>query len=340
MRRRLIKQGHDTLTITLPKEWVAQQSLKKGDEISILNQNGNLILGSDKKSDSVKKIEIDVTNLSTTLIWRYFMAAYRTGYDEIKFTFNNPKKPYEVSLSSTRILEKKTDKIKKPIKLSIIEILQDIAHRFVGTEIIEQKGNYCIIKDVSETTEKEFENSIRRIFTLLIGMAEDNLLLLEKKDDRLRSNIDVSDINIDRFTDYCLRILNKNKHNKENSHYASLYSIIILLEFLGDEYRKMALHETRIHRKNKYLIEFSKRTKEILELFYNFFYKFGDKKAIDIHNKERKLHYDMDKAFSKLEKEELHILFHLKKIKRIIIDLIMFRIEQEVTYKYLDPSFK
>lgn len=333
MRRRLIRQGHDTLTVTLPKDWVSKHNLSRGDELEILEQNGNLILSSDKRVDTIKKITIDVTNLTNPMIWRYFMAAYRTGYDEIKFTFNDPKKTYEIVLSSTRFLETKNEYLKKPIKLTIIEILQDMTHRFIGTEIIEQKDDYCIIKDVSEPTEKEFENSIRRIFTLITGMAEDNILLLEKKDERIRSNIDVSDINIDRFTDYCLRILNKHRHKRDYLETAGLYSTILLLEFIGDEYRKMALHSQKLHRKNKSVIDLSKKTNELLELYYNFFYKFEDKKAIEIHEKERKLHIELSKSFSYLEKEEIEIVFHLKRIKRFLIDLILLRVEQEVSKK-------
>ncbi|MEM4702903.1 MAG: hypothetical protein QXP53_00210 [Candidatus Pacearchaeota archaeon] len=331
MRRRLIKQGHDTLTITLPKSWITRQKLNKGDEIIITESGGNLILTSDNKTDGVKRIVIDVTNLTNPLIWKYFMAVYRAGYDEIKFVFPHSKKLYEVTLSSTRILEKKTNQIGSPIKLSIIEILQDMAHRFIGMEIIEQKETYCVVRDVSEPSEKEFENSIRRIFTLLLGMAEDNIELLKKRDDKMRSNIDVSDINIDRFTDYCLRILNKNYYKKAGSDTTSFYSIILLLEFIGDEYRKIAFHGSSLKKTNKLLIELSKKTLELLELFYDFFYKFDDKKAIQIHQKERKLHDELSRADLKLTKEEQEVNFHLKKIKRFIIDLILLRIEQEVS---------
>jgi phosphate uptake regulator len=328
MKRKLIKQGHDTLTVTLPKEWISKQNLNKGSEIAIDEYDGKLILSSDGKKDDKKKITIDATNLTNPLIWRYFMAAYRTGFDEIKFTFKDPKKLYEIIMSSTRSLEKKTNYNKKSARLSIIEILQDMVHRFIGMEIIEQKDDYCIIKDVSETAEKEFDNSIRRIFILLLGMAEDNLELIEKKDERIRSNIDISDINIDRFTDYCLRILNKNG-KKRNA--TAFYSTILLLEFIGDEYRKIAYHEPDLKRKNKLLIELSAKTKELFDLFYNFFYNFSEEKAIKIHEEERKLHEELFKSDFKLEKEEMDVTFHLKKIKRFIIDLVALRMEQEVS---------
>jgi bifunctional DNA-binding transcriptional regulator/antitoxin component of YhaV-PrlF toxin-antitoxin module len=44
MKRRIIKQGHNTLTITIPRKWADQYMLKAGDEIDLIEKE-NIVLG-------------------------------------------------------------------------------------------------------------------------------------------------------------------------------------------------------------------------------------------------------------------------------------------------------
>ena len=44
MRKKLVKQGHSTLTITIPAKWARENKLKAGSELDLdINQN-SLIL--------------------------------------------------------------------------------------------------------------------------------------------------------------------------------------------------------------------------------------------------------------------------------------------------------
>ena len=44
MKRKIIKQGHNTLTITLPNKWAKELNLLAGDEVDVLESNGSIIV--------------------------------------------------------------------------------------------------------------------------------------------------------------------------------------------------------------------------------------------------------------------------------------------------------
>ncbi len=75
MKRKIIKQGHNTLTITLPSEWVKKLNLSAGNEIEIYENSGSLIING-KQNNGHKSAVIDITELSVPMIWRFFQSAY------------------------------------------------------------------------------------------------------------------------------------------------------------------------------------------------------------------------------------------------------------------------
>ena len=44
MKRRIVKQGHNTHTITLPSQWVKLNNLKSGQELDVVEQENRLII--------------------------------------------------------------------------------------------------------------------------------------------------------------------------------------------------------------------------------------------------------------------------------------------------------
>jgi bifunctional DNA-binding transcriptional regulator/antitoxin component of YhaV-PrlF toxin-antitoxin module len=94
MKRRIIKQGHSTLTITLPTDWTKKLNINAGDEIDVFENSGALVLNG-KQNNGHKSVSIDFTGLSVPMMWRYFQSVYREGYDEIKIIYDPNKKDYE-----------------------------------------------------------------------------------------------------------------------------------------------------------------------------------------------------------------------------------------------------
>ena len=54
MIRKVIKQGHNTLTVTLPSKWVKSRDIKPGDDINIKEKDNGLLITSEKCLESNK----------------------------------------------------------------------------------------------------------------------------------------------------------------------------------------------------------------------------------------------------------------------------------------------
>ena len=64
MKRKIIKQGHNTLTITLPSEWVKKLNLSAGDEIDLVEDNSSLYING-KQHNGFKTTTIDISALAS-----------------------------------------------------------------------------------------------------------------------------------------------------------------------------------------------------------------------------------------------------------------------------------
>ena len=87
MRRKLIQHGRSSLTVSLPKKWVKEKNLKKGEEIEVEESNGTLVISAEKHHKH-KKIDIDVSG-AQPMIRRIIGATFKSGYDEVDVRFSS-----------------------------------------------------------------------------------------------------------------------------------------------------------------------------------------------------------------------------------------------------------
>ncbi len=321
MKRRIVKHGSNTLTVSLPAKWCKRFNIKNGDEIDVEEQGRSILLKTEGTCNLLTKV-INIDGLNQELIWRSFISAYREGYNEIILKFSDIGKTYDVSLSSLRILEKR-------LKMRTMEIIHDVVSRCIGMEIIEQEKNFCIVKDLGETSQKEFENTLRRVFLLLISVAEESLNGVKEKSESLEYSVVSIDVNIDRFSDFCMRVLNKIGY-KDSNKTNKLYAIIIILEMLGDDYKKIVINfsESKNKEIRPKLINLYEEINKLLNMFYEFFYKFDNKKAMDIYEKNEQIN-EYTKTINKLNELEVRILGLLFKIRTEIADLVYMKMDFE-----------
>jgi len=329
MKRRIIKQGHNTLTITLPSNWAKKFNLKAGNEIDLLEKENGLFLTVDKINSEEKRIEIDITKMDIPTIWKNFMAAYREGYDEVYVKFD-PKSqlesPYKFMTQHRLDLRYRTHSEKK----SISRVLQGFVDRFIGFEIIEHGKNFILIKDMGEPTSKEFDNSLRRVFLLLKQMSEETAEAIETKNPLQLTMLHDIDINLDKFHDYCIRVLNK-IGNKEQRKISLLFSTLYLIEMTGDEFKNIAFHLVHDFQKSrlkniKGLCDF---VREQINNYYDLFYKFDEEKVRKISELDQRTYIEFPNWYSKATESEKEIFHHLRMIGRYINSLMELRIEME-----------
>ena len=329
MKRKVIKQGHNTLTIPIPSKWAKRFNLSAGDEIDLFERENGLFISTEKRNEFLKT-ELNMSGLDIPTIWKYFMAIYREGYDEIIMKFNPNSKwdsPYKFFIHHKLDQKYGKDSLKK----NPVEFLQELVNRFIGYEIINYGKDFVTIKEMSEPTSREFDNALRRIFLLLQQMAEEICESLDSKDTKTLSHIHDIDTNIDKFHDYCIRILNKigNKDSKKSSIF---FSILFFLELIGDEFKNISHHLLYDFQKGDYnhIKDVTESIKQQFDLFYEIFYKFDDNKIIKMSELDKSRYFNVENVYKKVKKdEEKEIFHHIRIITRYINALTELRIEME-----------
>lgn len=331
MKRKIIKQGHNTLTITLPSEWVKKLNLKAGDEIN-LDEKESAILLTGQERIKEKKAEINITNFAVPILWRYFCSAYRSGADEIKITFDPAKKEYEDAYhfyASQFDYSKLGEKIASKTPVTMI---QSVVDRFIGMGIIETGKDYCIVREMGDASIKEFDNSLRRIFLVIQQMFErvtEAIKNDEHGDTDFCKEIHTIDLNIDRFVDYCCRILNKLSASFSDSKKMLLFSSLFILELVGDEFKYIAKHIAVSKKSIKEVLPIIEMVKEHFEIYYHLFYKYNRELAIKFGDKDYKVYNEHFQIKENLKPENKSMASHIMLISKLTLSLVELRIEME-----------
>ncbi|MBD3164551.1 AbrB/MazE/SpoVT family DNA-binding domain-containing protein [Candidatus Woesearchaeota archaeon] len=298
MKRKVIKQGHNTLTITLPAKWVENNGIKSGDELDIEEKKKTLLLSS-AAPKKISKSKLDADSLDLFLLKRYFNTLYKMGVDEIELTFSDPN-----------------------IILSLQEILQK---NLIGYEIISQTKSSCIIRSLSVINDSEFENTLRRTFLLLKSLSQETFNAIKTKDIVYFKSSSMLEENNNRLTTYCRRILNKNGY-KDDAKIAFIYLIVEQLEKIADEYKYLSdqfeKKEYDLKNVSDDTIKLYGKVNSFLEEFYEIFYNYSKERTVQFSKSYREI---VTKSYSLLEvkkKEEVIVLHHLMTITRDIFDIL------------------
>jgi len=287
MRRKIVKQGNSALTITLPSSWARRFNLKAGNELEVEEQENFLKITTEKSGE--KAIEINISELNDALVWTYIISAYRKGYDEIKIKFQKQQ----------------------------IKLVQGVVDALLGLAITEQKSDFCIIKDLSAfPSEKEFENIKRRIFYLLEEIADSSLNALIQKNKQELKNIEFQDYNINKFSNFCLRLINKKNLS------GTLEYIVSELENIGDEYTRLSIElaESSSLSISKDILSVFKEINLFFNEFHKFYYSFSNEKINEIVNMKNKINKKINSTKPKSQ-QETTLLFHLSKILHLITNI-------------------
>ena len=243
--RRLIKFGNSSYIVSLPREWIDKNGLKKGDLVFLQEGESNEIVLFPKEKKAVpegdKKIEIDITNRQMDDIKREITSAYINNFNMMSIKGKD--------------LKQKTNNIK--------EIIQPLT----GLEILEQSQKEIIIKDFLDVETISPKKMIRRIDNTIRSMFED--LKTGLKDAKMKSNI-VDEIvsedqGINKLYFLVMKITKIGMNSKElmksfGMNYNELSSaewLAMNLEYIGDDLKRIArfLAKVRLNSRQKAYFE-------------------------------------------------------------------------------------
>ena len=279
--------------VSLPTKWTKKFDIKAGDDVELEEQDKDIIVRTKRSFKSEKEI-LDFTNIDK-MIKRILVSRYFKGLDEIEVKVN--------SLDKARIVQKRVEEM-------------------IGMEIIEQTKDRFLVKDLQGDMTDNFDTVIRRVFYLLNSLSDESLKAIQNKETDLEYLNDIEK-NINRFTDYCFRILIKKGYSdyRKTSIY---YCMIYLLEDLGDEYKLLVnyIHENKI-KLDKNLIDIYSKINIYQKNLQKLFFKFDMQSAIAL-TEERDLIVNEIQNLLKDSRsvKDVIILKNFEKITNIIVDIM------------------
>lgn len=293
MKRKLIQHGESSLTISLPREFVKENNLKKGQEIEVIESEKGLFIYPEKSKEH-KSISIDLSN-KINFIRKILGATYKTGYHELNIKFSSFEELKEIK-----------------------SVLQS---QFEGYEIIKQEKNNLLIKKISEDNFEQFDNVIRRFFIIVNEMASDMKEAIKKDDFQWLKSISLIKYESDRLADYCRRAINL-KFKSKYKRLGPLYTIIEQTEKLSDNYQELcdyvANKKIKLSSKTKYLLE---KEIEIQDLFYSLFFKFDLNRMDEFKEMKDKFQEEIKSATKKASEKENNVLRIIDRNFNIIYSL-------------------
>ncbi len=204
MERKLVKQGRNALTVTLPAKWLQAKGLQAGDVVQVEEGNKELRVSVGSRAKR-KEVTLSVKDLDKGLIWNLVLGRYIEGYDNITVHHNSPA------------------------------VLQEIGQELLGMMIEEHSNERSVLKSIIFVPENNFEALFRNAtymflhqVKMLAGISAGNVKLEEvKKQERM----------IDKNVYYCLRYLNK-YHDQEQAY--RYFLLCSTLESAADQVSQIA----------------------------------------------------------------------------------------------------
>jgi antitoxin component of MazEF toxin-antitoxin module len=248
MRRKLVKQGQNALTVTIPAIWTKSNHLKAGDEIEIEQIESDLLITTEykhKKEETKLKLE---TN-DFYFIKGSIKTLYRLGYDLIEINFK------------TKIQEKH---------------IKETVDTLLGFEIVDEKKDQIVIENITEPMEEKQEVLLRRIFLITKETFEiiiNDIKLNANKKNRFNNLNLVKELTLraDKYDGFCRRSISKRRfEEKKIVFYWEMYQRLLLIQYsLNNIYQTLETEKpNKISIKLIETIEFIKQQYLVLYKIY------------------------------------------------------------------------
>jgi len=297
--RRLIKFGKNSFVISLPKDWINENKLKKGDLIFLDNETDELKLLPNKKEyeKELKKTIIEVKNKPIKRIKTEIVAAY---------------------LTNSHIIEIKGKLLHKQAK-QIKEIVRNLS----GLEIMELSSDKIIAQDLLDETDVSIKDIIRRVDMMTRSMLDDAVISLEKD---YYETLFYRDMDINRLVYMSYRVmrfaLGDPRIAKEMGvtpiDILQNWMIILHIEKLSDQTKRIARSAKKMKIKQKDLNELKDIFKKIKQEYLNAMKAFYTK-DIDLAHKTIEENREIITKCNRFsEKHKDYILTNITEFLRII----------------------
>lgn len=178
--RKIISFGNSSYVVSLPKDWVRENKLKKGDLVCVEEKNDEITLypGQNNRVIEPKIIVIDIDGKNEDMVQTEIISAYLNNYD---------------------IIEAK-GKLTPEAAVRIKSILRNLT----GIEIIQQDSSKIVAKDLLNINEISIETLIRRIDNIARSILTDSIGSIHKN---MYEDIYERDMEVNRLVYLAYRVI-------------------------------------------------------------------------------------------------------------------------------------
>jgi phosphate uptake regulator len=164
--------------MTLPKEWVEAEKIKKNDPIGVeVQPDGTLLVTKATEREPLQRTkEFDLAGISeSAYLFRLLIGAYISGF--------------------TTIIIRSKERFPPFVRM----VVRDFTQMTIGQEVIEETDTAIIIKDLLNPTEMPFANTIKRMFVIAKAMHEDAITAIKTRNIALAADVTARDNDVDRL---------------------------------------------------------------------------------------------------------------------------------------------
>ncbi len=262
MRRKVVKHGTATLTVSLPSKWVKQYNIKPGEELEVVPTGKDLLI-STHQEPTAKRAELNLTQEKTRTIEKILKNFYRMGYDEIKINFE-----------------------KNETLLKVKQVL----NLYLGLEVVEESSKSCLIRNVSPTITLDFNTVFRKCFLLILQEYEFIFSNLENGALEPPEIIEQMNHDLRKFTVLCQRMLFQSStlpSELQASYYTILSKLLRTSWNCRDIFKIICTQKKEI---SKDTIAYLKMAQQLFADSYEAIFKRDSTKIEELDGKKMKLY--------------------------------------------------
>ncbi len=299
--RKLIAFGKNSYVVSIPKAWIKQHKLVKGDVLHLQEGTNQIILKPGiEKSEEEKTVKISVDGKSISQIERELVPSY----------VNNHK---TIILSGNEIKSKASE---------IAPLIQNL----IALEIMEQDSSKIVAKDFLNMKEISIKDLVRKMDMIVQAMVQDTITMFEEDS---YENINHRDKDVNRLSYLAFRAIHHGLENPSGMHKnhglspIDLFRYHILvshIELIGDEARRIARYMGRIKlpkKKQQEFISLLKRGQDVYCTNIKSFFSNEPELAHKVAANKKDLLQDCEKFY--LDNREIQwIAYLVDRLKRFI----------------------
>jgi phosphate uptake regulator len=170
--------GGSSYVLTLPKEWIEAEQIKKNDSLGVeVQPDGALLITRQSDQEPVQRTkEFDLAGITEpAYLFRLLIGAYISGYTFIVIHSQQRLPPF------------------------VREVVRNFTQMTIGQEVVEETDTEIMLKDLLNPAEMPFDNTIKRMFMIVKAMHEDAITAIRSQNQTLANDVTARDNDVDRL---------------------------------------------------------------------------------------------------------------------------------------------